>query len=145
MNERELGMKMGRALRSSDETASLALVALAHAELIDDVTISEHAELFTVWDENWRGKRGDIVRDGSALYRSLHDVTNAGQNTAPSRTPSMWTQIGDPADKWPPWSAPLGSHDAYPESAQVSHRGINWISEYSANIWEPGVYGWREA
>ena len=52
--------------------------------------------LFTLWDENWRGKAGDIVQDEGQLYRSIHDVKDAGQNTKPSATPSMWTRIGNP-------------------------------------------------
>ena len=147
MDEKSLGIKIGASLRSSNERASLAIVALARAELLDDATIAEHTALFVAWDENWRGKRGDIVRDGDGdgLYRSIHDVTNAGQNTKPSQTSSMWTPIGNPEDEWPSWSQPLGGHDAYREGAQTSHRGIRWISEFEGNVWEPGVYGWREA
>lgn len=47
---------------------------------------------------------------------------------------------GDPA----PWSQPEGAHDAYPEGWAVAHSGTYWISTVSANVWEPGVSGWRE-
>jgi hypothetical protein len=145
MDEKTLGKKMGGALRSSEENAALALVAIARAELIDDVTIAEHAGLFIFWDENWRGARGDIVRDGEGLYRSIHDVLNAGQNTKPSETPSMWSPVGDPAEEWPYWSAPVGAHDAYPLGAKTSHAGKYWISGVDSNVWEPGAYGWTLA
>lgn len=47
---------------------------------------------------------------------------------------------GDPA----PWVQPTGAHDAYPEGWAVSHSGAYWVSTTPANVWEPGVTGWRE-
>ena len=38
----------------------------------------------------------------------------------------------------------FGSTDAYPMGAKVSHNGKHWVSDYDANIWEPGVFGWHE-
>lgn len=111
----------------------------------DDIALAEPA-LYPVWSGDWRGKRGEIVRDGENLYRSIHDVTNAGQNTKPSDTPSMWTRIGNPADEWPGWIQPLGAHDAYPAGAKVTHKGKHWNNSHGdGNIWEPGVFGWTEA
>ena len=43
-----------------------------------------------------------------------------------------------------PWRQPTGAHDAYPLGAKVSHNGKNWESTVAANVWEPGVSGWRE-
>ena len=42
------------------------------------------------------------------------------------------------------WVAPTGSHDAYPEGWQVTHDGKTWVSLTPANVWPPGVSGWRE-
>ena len=132
-----------------DETAlvaSIPFVLMAQAEQIDDGTIAEHARFFPVWDEHWRGKARDIVRDADDgnLYRSIHDVTNAGQNTKPSLTPSMWTRIGDPGEEWPEWVQPIGSHDAYEMGDKVSYAGEHWISDVSGNVWMPGTYGWSQ-
>ena len=144
MNERELGRRLGSCMRDSGDLSSLVFVVLAQNEMVDDVTISEWAEHFIVWDEHWRGKRGDIARDEGKLYRSIHDVTDAGQNTKPSATPSMWTPIGDPGDEWPEWSQPLGAHDAYAKGAKVTHGGKRWVSDVDGNVWVPGAYGWTE-
>ena len=39
---------------------------------------------------------------------------------------------------------PQGAHDAYPEGWKVTHNGKTWVSLVDANVWEPGVSGWRE-
>ena len=109
----------------------------------DDVTITEHADLFPVWDEHWTGKRGAIVQCEEKLYKSIHDV-GAGQNTKPSETPSMWTLIGDPGEEYPEWSQPIGAHDAYQTGDKVAHNGAHWQSTADGNVWEPGVYGWEK-
>ena len=36
-------------------------VKMSQEEQFDETTILEHPDLFVQWDENWRGKRGDIV------------------------------------------------------------------------------------
>lgn len=42
------------------------------------------------------------------------------------------------------WVQPTGAHDAYPEGSLVLHNGNEWASLIPANVWEPGVSGWRE-
>ena len=129
---------------SAQAVAELMFVKMAQEQQFDETTISEHPDLFVVWTEHWRGKAGDIVQDEGKLYRSIHDVNDAGQNRKPSETPSMWTPIGDPSEEFPEWSQPLGAHDAYDQGAKVTHGGKKWVSTAPANVWEPGVYGWTE-
>lgn len=126
-------------------TSSIMFVLEAQSEgsRLDEITIAEHAELFPVWDENWTGKAGTIVQDEGQLYRAIHDV-GAGQNTKPSKTPAMWTRIGNPAEEYPEWVPPIGAHDAYNAGDKVTHNGKKWRSTADGNVWEPGVYGWEE-
>lgn len=42
------------------------------------------------------------------------------------------------------WVQPTGAHDAYPEGWKVQHNTKTWESLTPANVWEPGVSGWRE-
>ena len=42
------------------------------------------------------------------------------------------------------WAQPTGAHDAYPLGAIVTHGGRVWENVTPANVWEPGVSGWRE-
>lgn len=44
-----------------------------------------------------------------------------------------------------PWVQPAGAHDAYPQGWTVTHNGRQWESLTPANVWEPGISGWREA
>ncbi|MGO1608134.1 MAG: hypothetical protein ACTHXF_11715 [Brevibacterium yomogidense] len=43
------------------------------------------------------------------------------------------------------WIQPTGYHNAYPLGWTVTHDGKEWVSLTPANVWEPGVSGWREA
>lgn len=42
------------------------------------------------------------------------------------------------------WTQPVGGHDAYPKNYRVTHGGKEWVSLFTANVWEPGTSGWRE-
>lgn len=42
------------------------------------------------------------------------------------------------------WVQPLGAHDSYPNEYEVTHLDKVWVSSIPANVWEPGVSGWRE-
>lgn len=142
-----MGLDFKRTLMSERElmeVSSLMFVKLAQDGELDNTTISEHPSLFPTWTPNWTGKAGNILMDGGALYRSIHDITNVAQNTKPSETPSMWTPIADPTEEFPEWSQPIGAHDAYSKGDKVSHSDKQWLSSVDGNVWEPGVYGWEE-
>lgn len=42
------------------------------------------------------------------------------------------------------WVQPTSALDAYPADSIVTHEGKEWVSIIEANVWEPGVTGWRE-
>jgi len=42
------------------------------------------------------------------------------------------------------WVQPTGAHNAFPKGATVTHNGKDWESLTPANVWPPGVTGWRE-
>ncbi len=127
-----------------ESIAAMLFVQAAQSGGIDESAILENGALFPIWNENWRGKAGFIVQDEGNFYRSIHDVTNAAQNTKPSENPSMWTRIGNPDEEYPQWFQPIGAHDAYQVGDKVTHNEKRWVSIVNANIWEPGVYGWEE-
>ena len=146
---KDIGKQFGKEVMKGRDRAALTFVVLAQNEMVDDVTITEHAEVFAVWDENWTGKRGTILRDEGQLYRVLHDV-GLGQNTKPSTDGgALWQRIGNPEDEYPEWVPYLGVGDAYRLGDKVTHNGKRWICTAVGgdgiwNIWEPGVYGWDE-
>lgn len=130
--------------KRSIEIVGIVFVQMAQDGTLDDVTISEHPDLFPEWTENWTGKAGAILRDGDTLYRSLHDITTTAQNTKPSETPSMWKAVADPTEEYPMWVQPLGAFDTYATGDKVAHNDKHWISTVDDNVWEPGIYGWEE-
>ena len=43
-----------------------------------------------------------------------------------------------------PWVQPTAAYDAYPLGITVTHEGKTWENLTPANVWTPGVSGWRE-
>ena len=136
------------AVSDSQLASDIAFVVLAQNEMLDDITITEHASKFPVWDKNYRTQnRLTIVQDEGKLYRNIHPILDESQNLKPStdKNSTMWQLIGDPGEEYPMWVQPLGAHDAYELGAKVSHNGEHWVSVHpGANTWAPGVYGWGE-
>ena len=46
MNDRDLGLLFGKSVKAAGDVSSLVFVFLAQSEQLDDVTVTEHAELF---------------------------------------------------------------------------------------------------
>ena len=42
------------------------------------------------------------------------------------------------------WVQPTDATNAYPKGWTVTHDGKTWVSLTPANVWPPGVSGWRE-
>ena len=43
----------------------------------------------------------------------------------------------------PQWVQPLGAVDAYKLGDKVMYNGARYVSTVDANVWAPGVYGWK--
>jgi hypothetical protein len=113
------------ALKAVAENATDPLVVLVDGAL-EEMTPAEavaHADglLFAAY-------QADLIRWGRTIAaetaETLEDATGATQD------PTEWVQ-------------PTGAHDAYAQGALVTHGGNLWQSTTAANVWEPGVSGWR--
>ena len=144
--EKEAELAEREAQKAAPIAASIAFVTLAEAGQIDATTATENAQHFAEWAENVNYPEGAIRRDpeDGGLYQAITAHTSA-PGWEPHNTPALWKHIGDPAEEWPEWSAPVGAHDAYAKDSKTSHNGKKWVSEINGNVWEPGVYGWIEA
>lgn len=123
--------------------ASIAFVALAESGAIDEQTASEHSSGFIPWGAG--DYKPDQIREyNGALYRCLQAHTAQADYT-PSKCPALWRRLGgDPAVECPVWSQPISVLDAYSLGDKVSHNAAQWVSVVAANVWEPGVFGWKE-
>ena len=123
---------------------SIAFVALAENGTIDEVTATEHLEVFAPWEPNVNYVLGNLRTYEDKLYKCIQPHTSQSDWT-PDKVPALWAKAGDPAEEWPEWSQPIGAQDAYMSGDKVSHNNGHWISNTDNNVWEPGVYGWDQA
>lgn len=114
------------------------------AALTDEEAL-EAVELFPAWEPEHDYTKGNRVRWQGLLYRLIPETHHSQSDWPPDLTPAVWARVDDPAEEWPEWRQPLGSEDAYPPGAKVSHNDKHWINALEIpNTWEPGVYGWNE-
>lgn len=124
--------------------AAISFAVLAENGTIDEITASEHAAEFIPWSDTGEYKPGQLREYEGALYRCLQAHTSQ-PDYIPPNCPALWKRLGgDPTDEYPEWSQPICAEDAYNLGDKVSHNGEKWISTIAANVWEPGVYGWRK-
>lgn len=130
-------------VRDTADTNAITFVTLAESGAIDEVTATEHADVFAEWEPNVKYVAGNLRTHEDVLYKCVQAHTSQADWT-PDVTPALWVKAGDPAEEWPEWSQPIGSHDAYAQGDKCSHYGKHWVSSVDGNVWEPGVYGWDE-
>lgn len=131
-------------LTAQRDVAAITFVSLAEKGDIDEVTATEHADLFESWVTDKDYAVGKIVTRPNGILFKCVQAHRSQTGWEPENTPALWNKIGDPTEEYPEWSQPLGAHDAYPLGAKVSHNGKKWVSDVASNVWEPGVYGWTE-
>lgn len=123
---------------------------IMRADLDDDEALS-YAELYPEFKTliGKTLKQGYIIQNEGELYRVAQD-TVASEIYIPGAagTESIYTHISiDPATGYEEWRQPSGGHDAYSFGDIVKYANKLWISTVAgehANVWEPGVYGWKE-
>lgn len=126
-----------------DQARDLAAAKTAAASMLTDEQAYTVPALFMPWDSSMVYAVGDRVRYGALLYK-CNQAHTAQPDWTPSAAASLWARIDDPAIEWPEWRQPTGAQDAYALGAKVRHNSARWVSDISANIWEPGVYGWTQ-
>ena len=124
-------------------TASIVFVTLAENGTIDEITATEHTELFSQWESNISYTVGALRAYNEKLYKCIQAHTSQSDWT-PDVAVSLWTIAGNPAEEWPEWSQPIGAQDAYMNGDKVSYQDKHWTSTVDNNVWAPGVYGWQE-
>ena len=86
---------------------------------------------------------GEQVRAEVQARRTLATAEQASEALA-LRYRRAVERAEDAPGGLPTWVQPTGAHDAYPLGRTVTHNGKTWENITPANVWEPGVSGWRE-
>lgn len=110
---------------------------------LTDTEALEGIELFPKWKADETYLIGERVRYNDLLYKCLLNHTSQ-ESWTPDVSPSLWVRVDDPHVEFPDWVQPVGSADAYPLGAKVTHLEKHWVSTVENNVWEPSVYGWEE-
>ena len=99
--------------------------------------------LFPKWKADILCTVGVRMYHEGVLYRCLQEHTSQ-IGWEPNNAPSLWAKvlIEDP-NVISAWEQP-DSTNPYAKGDVVSHNGKTWESEYDGNVWEPGVFGWKE-
>lgn len=130
--------------RIAAQTQIAMQLCVLQANLPDEQALQVEA-LYPEWIVGGKYAEDDIRRYKDDLYRSLQASTGAAEHT-PDIATSLWKKILPPDEPggYLPWVQPLGATDAYNEGDRVTHKDKNWESTCDGNVWEPGVYGWKE-
>lgn len=136
---------------------SIAFVKMAEQGDIDEITASEHMEMFLEWSENGEYKAGNLrtyatpieneddeLIDEVNLYQCLQDHKGQADWT-PDKVPALWKLIVVSKNGIPYWSQPISQQDSYMKDDEVVNPddGFAWVSDLDYNVWKPGVYGWH--
>ena len=127
----------------SKAIADIVFITLAEEGTLDEITATEHLEVFSHWEPNITYQAGNLRVYEEKLYKCLQSHTSQ-ETWTPDVTPALWKEAGNPAEEWPQWSQPIGAMDVYMKGDKVSYNGKHWISNVDNNSWAPGVYGWEE-
>lgn len=123
---------------------SIAFVKLAEKGDIDEVTASEHTDLFLPWSTNTSYQVGDLRNYNGSLYKCLQAHTSQDDWT-PDISSSLWKNLNITENGIQEWSQPISSVDAYNTGDEVMYKGIHYKSTIDNNVWAPDAYpqGWE--
>ena len=111
---------------------------------LDDAAALTGMELFPAWAAGNAYAIDDRVRYNGALYKCVQAHTGQADWT-PDAAPSLFAEVlpGQGGTAIGEWQQP-DSTNPYKNGDKVKHNGKTWESEIDNNVWEPGVYGWKE-
>lgn len=112
------------------------------AEMTDEQILKfpDFVEKWQIGKEYEAGKR---LEYNGTIYKVLTEHTSQADWT-PDAAPSLFAKVLIPDQNTiPEWEQP-DSTNGYSKEDKVTHNGKTWESEIDNNVWEPGVYGWKE-
>ncbi|WP_286209537.1 carbohydrate-binding protein [Dubosiella newyorkensis] len=95
--------------------AQAMLDKLSYKTVLDSATDDQALEmrpLYPEWQTGIEYTKGTFLQYDSILYRVLQDHTSQADWT-PDKAVSLYVNVADPQDPYPPFKKPTGAHDAY--------------------------------
>lgn len=111
---------------------------------LDNEDALQVVTLYPSWFANTEYTKGTRVRDVGILYSVLQNHTSQ-TGWEPHNALSLFAKVlpGQEGTAIGEWEQP-DSTNPYKKGDKVKHNGKTWESEIDTNVWEPGVYGWKE-
>lgn len=113
----------------------------AASSLSDELALNV-PELYPHWQIDITLEANERIYYNNKLYRVVQTHTTQ-EDWKPDQTPALFTEIAKPGEI-PEWKQPTGAQDSYNQGDKVRYNNIIWESEVNNNVWEPGIYGWKQ-
>ena len=108
-----------------------------------DEQILNYPDFVEKWRSGQKYEVGKRLEYNGTIYKVLTEHTSQADWT-PDAAPSLFTKVLIPdTGTIPEWEQP-DSTNGYSKGDKVTHNNKSWESEVDNNVWEPGVYGWKE-
>lgn len=120
------------------------LVTMKTLQGATDAEALEMRPLYPEWQTGIEYTKGTFLQYDSILYRVLQDHTSQADWT-PDKAVSLYVDIADPQDPFPPYKAPTGAHDAYSKGDGITFEEKHYRSKIDGNMYSPAEYpdGWE--
>ena len=127
----------------AEEVLAVMLQETDALDSLPDSALAHMAPYMAAWQEDVAYAIGDKVQYQERPYRCVQAHTSS-QEWNPADAVSLWARILVPSpDVIPEWEQP-DSTNPYMKGDKVTHNGHTWVSDIDYNVFEPGVYGWKE-
>jgi len=113
----------------------------AASSLSDELALNV-PELYPHWKIGITLEANERIYYNNKLYRIVQNHTTQ-EDWKPDQTPALFTEVAKPGEI-PEWKQPTGAQDSYNQGDKVRYNNIIWESEVNNNVWEPGIYGWKQ-
>ncbi|WP_305150930.1 carbohydrate-binding protein [uncultured Dubosiella sp.] len=121
------------------EQAQKMLDDLSYKTVLDTATDEQALvmrPLYPVWQVDQVYKKGAYLQYGGELYRVLQDHTSQADWT-PDKAVSLYVNVADPANPYPPFKKPTGAHDAYNKGDGITFEEKHYRSKIDGNVYSP--------
>lgn len=108
-----------------------------------DEQILKFPDFVEKWQPNKKYEKDKRLEYNGVIYKVITTHTSQADWT-PDTASSLYAKVLIPDENvTPEWEQP-DSTNAYSKGDKVTHNGKTWRSTVDNNVWEPGVYGWKE-